>query len=276
MDTSTMNKKELLGMCKELGITKCGSKNKSQLIHLINSKTLPDTSGVLTTPEDQLATITDQQSTAYCKKIQRWWRFNSKRVITKFKSVIDLLKCNPTIMQQCLFQLYKISILYDPKKNENKFIYGKLIEKTLIYAMKHIGFYVEDLDKNHLIGAEYKNDIKLLQINISIKGKLNAKGDIILLNKKSKSVHNVKMEVLLCCIRTHKLYFIPSSLVDSNIYVKEDAGCISYKSKLITMFNKTHQDCIYQFPDLSELEKNELAKLEPLDIMSILFNGTIL
>ena len=164
----------------------------------------------------------------YCKKIQKWWRFNSMQVITKFKTVIDILKCNPTIMQQCLFQLYKTSILYDPKKNENKFIYGKLIEKSLIYAMTQIGFCVEDLDKNHLIGSEYKNDIKLLQINISIKGKLNAGGDIILLNKKTKSAHNVKMEVLLCCIRTHKLYFIPSSLVDSKIYVKEDAGCISY------------------------------------------------
>ena len=38
MDTSKMNKLELLEKCKELGITKCSSKNKSQLIELINSK----------------------------------------------------------------------------------------------------------------------------------------------------------------------------------------------------------------------------------------------
>ena len=38
MDTSTMSKLELLEKCKELGITKCSSKNKSQLIELINSK----------------------------------------------------------------------------------------------------------------------------------------------------------------------------------------------------------------------------------------------
>lgn len=43
MDTSKMNKLELLEKCKELGITKCSSKNKSQLIALINSKqTIPD------------------------------------------------------------------------------------------------------------------------------------------------------------------------------------------------------------------------------------------
>jgi len=38
MDISTMNKLELLEKCKELGITKCNSKNKSQLIKLINNK----------------------------------------------------------------------------------------------------------------------------------------------------------------------------------------------------------------------------------------------
>jgi DNA adenine methylase len=33
-----MNKTELLNLCKELGITKCSSKNKSQLVELISSK----------------------------------------------------------------------------------------------------------------------------------------------------------------------------------------------------------------------------------------------
>ena len=33
-----MSKLELLEKCKELGITKCSSKNKSQLIKLIHSK----------------------------------------------------------------------------------------------------------------------------------------------------------------------------------------------------------------------------------------------
>jgi DNA (cytosine-5)-methyltransferase 1 len=38
MDISKMSKIELLEKCKELGITKCSSKNKPQLIELINSK----------------------------------------------------------------------------------------------------------------------------------------------------------------------------------------------------------------------------------------------
>lgn len=38
MDMSKMSKLELLEKCKEIGITKCSSKNKSQLIQLINEK----------------------------------------------------------------------------------------------------------------------------------------------------------------------------------------------------------------------------------------------
>ena len=38
MDISKMSKLELLEKCKELGITKCSSKNRSQLIELINGK----------------------------------------------------------------------------------------------------------------------------------------------------------------------------------------------------------------------------------------------
>jgi DNA (cytosine-5)-methyltransferase 1 len=40
MDISKMSKLELLEKCKELGITHCSSKNKGELIDLINSKTL--------------------------------------------------------------------------------------------------------------------------------------------------------------------------------------------------------------------------------------------
>jgi DNA (cytosine-5)-methyltransferase 1 len=39
MDISKMSKLELLEKCKELGITKCSSKNKGELIDLINNKT---------------------------------------------------------------------------------------------------------------------------------------------------------------------------------------------------------------------------------------------
>jgi len=41
MESSTMSKLELLEKCKELGISKCSSKNKGELIDLIKTKTYP-------------------------------------------------------------------------------------------------------------------------------------------------------------------------------------------------------------------------------------------
>jgi hypothetical protein len=40
MELTNLSKKELLGKCVELGFTKCKSKNKTELIELINSKTI--------------------------------------------------------------------------------------------------------------------------------------------------------------------------------------------------------------------------------------------
>lgn len=41
MDLTKLSKQELLVKCEELGITKCKSKNKGDLIDLINVKTQP-------------------------------------------------------------------------------------------------------------------------------------------------------------------------------------------------------------------------------------------
>ena len=221
-------------------------------------------------------TMENETNIHFCIKIQKWWRNKLQSIINKFKAIIYILNMNQPIMQECLFQIVKISICYPPQKNENKFIYGKLIEKSIMYALVKIGFKVEDLDNNHTVGSEYKNDIALLGMKFSIKAKLNIVGDIILINKKSKKYHNISVKTIICCIRAKKMYFIPSSIIDSKTFVKEDAGCISYKSKLLTMMNKTHDELIYNFPDLSINQTNQLLEINEIDIMNKLFNETIL
>ena len=57
MDFSTKSKIELLEKCKELGITKCNSKNKSQLIELINSKQTTPITPSITTPTTENVVI---------------------------------------------------------------------------------------------------------------------------------------------------------------------------------------------------------------------------
>ena len=212
-------------------------------------------------------------------QIQYWWRKRRDQIRNragiKFKLIIETLYNYSEIMRTCLFEITKISILYNPQKNENKFIYGKLIEKSIINAFLKIGFYVNDLDDKHTIGSEYKNDIRILNVDVSIKAKLKKGGDVILINKKSTSKHNINMQLLLCVIQERKLYFIPSDIVNMDVYVKEDAGCISYKSKLFTFIDKQHGDYIYHFPELSEERKHQLSLLKPIDIMTKLYQDTI-
>ena len=60
-NTSTMSKSELLEKCKELGIAMCNSKNKSQLIELINSKQKMSISKLDTIPQILPATLSPSE-----------------------------------------------------------------------------------------------------------------------------------------------------------------------------------------------------------------------
>ena len=70
MDISKMSKLELLEKCKELGITKCSSKNKSQLIELIHSKQLmSDISNKTTVKKKEIVLPISDIHVADCKII---------------------------------------------------------------------------------------------------------------------------------------------------------------------------------------------------------------
>ena len=53
MDLTKLSKPELLAKCEELGYTKCKSKNKGELINLINIKTQPKKKVELIIEEDK-------------------------------------------------------------------------------------------------------------------------------------------------------------------------------------------------------------------------------
>lgn len=102
---------------------------------------------------------------------------NKKKIIgfasnatNKFVFMIEYMKKleNIGIMNLCYYKICCISKKYPPQKNENKFIYGKLVEKSLMEAFCKMGFICEDLDKKHKFGSEYKNDITLLGMNVSM------------------------------------------------------------------------------------------------------------
>lgn len=199
----------------------------------------------------------------------------TNKVNNKFIAIIEILQQNKDIMMKCYYEIVCISKKYPPHKNENKFIYGKLIEMSLINAFENIGIKCKNLDDKHKCGSEYKNDLRMFNVDISIKAKLNKYGNVILINKKSTCKHIIKIETILCVINESKMYFIPSNIVNNEIYVKEDAGCISYKSSLFTMMNKKYNNFIYLFPKLNDEYKQNIENIIEVDIYKKLYHDTI-
>lgn len=184
---------------------------------------------------------------------------------------------NKDIMQRCYFEFMKISKKFPPQKNENKFIYGKLGELALINTLKELNIKnLIDLDKNHNIGSEYKNDIQIDNTKFSVKLKLN-KSDIVMVNCKSKKEHSIDVNTILVIINERKLYVIPklSSFVNTEEYIKKDAGSISYKSKLITYIENNKREFIYIFPQLSEEQRIEIQNVKEIDIYNKLYESYI-
>jgi hypothetical protein len=97
-----------------------------------------------------------------------------KKMCNPCESLIQLLnqEKHKKKMQHCFYNILKIMHLFPPAKNENKFIYGKLIELELI---KTINAFVscKELDKNHSSGSEYKNDCIIKNNKFSIKASKN-------------------------------------------------------------------------------------------------------
>ena len=174
-------------------------------------------------------------------------------------------------MQKCLFEFVKISKQFPPQKNENKFIYGKLGEIALINTLKDLKILnLVDLDKRHKVGSEYKNDIQIENTKFSVKVKLNKVGDIIMINCKSKDIHTIDVNLILIVINEKKIYIIPRTF-DTDVFIKRDAGSISYKGKILTFIEKYRKDFIYKFPELSEEQNEVIKKITPFDIYNKLY-----
>jgi hypothetical protein len=198
------------------------------------------------------------------------------KINNKMLSIIILINNEYDIMERCYFEILSTAKKFPPAKNENKFVYGKLIEKALINAFIKCGFNCIDLDSKHTVGSEYKNDIRMLNMDISIKALKNKRSSIVLINKNGKKTHNVdNIQMILCIINEGKLYFIPNNLIDNDIYVNDSDSQISYRSKLITMFENKYEKYIYNFPKLSKEYQDKLELITEISIYDKLYEEEI-
>ena len=192
---------------------------------------------------------------------------------------IDLIRImnldnNIETMKICHYYLQKIREVVPPQKNENKFIYGKYGEMVLIQMFNNIGINVKDLDENHNLGSEYKNDIVIDDIKFSIKVKLN-KSNVIMINCKSTTNHTMDINTIIVVINEKKIYIIPKSFNIDN-YIKRDAGSISYKSSLFTFINKNNKEFIYTFPEINLNQTEKINNIEKFDMIKKTFYENII
>lgn len=129
--------------------------------------------------KNTLSIITDIGS--LLNKIQDKYDYINKIIIIqryvrkKYNNINLILLLNNeksrNILKKCYSHIHKVMILFPPKKNENKFIYGKLIEKIIIRNINDIVSCYE-LDSLYEKGSCYKNDCRILGSNYSYEIKI--------------------------------------------------------------------------------------------------------
>ena len=165
-----------------------------------------------------------------------------------------------------------LSILkkYPPAKNENKFIYGKVAESRIIHWINKI-VPCEDLDKNNMVGSEYKNDCQISfdeqQIKYSIKVSKSG-AEPTLINKRNKSSHHVNdCYFIICHIQNSKLYIFKH---DETLkpFLKENHESIKYKTKIFKFLDKDPNN-FYMFPDNKKIQNFKTNILPNIKEISI-------
>ena len=226
----------------------------------------------------------DEKDINYKKilKIQKFIKCKSKNlnIYYKIKALFEIFNLNILRMQVLLFESNKICKIFPLKKDINKMIYGKLIEKSINNLLLDLNINCIDLDSNcdfNKNGSNYKNDINIFRTNISIKAKLNKTGNIILINKKNKNIHNIDMHLLLFIINEKKLYFIPNYLltIDNNKYIKNTFGSIEFKSSLITYINNYKKQYIYNIPSISEEQSKKNLNINEIEYIEDIYQKYI-
>jgi len=179
---------------------------------------------------------------------------------------------NFNIMAHCFFNISKISRLFPPAKNENKFIYGKLIELELIKTFSK-RMICDDLDSKHSVGSEYKNDCAINGNKYSIKASKN--GDkITVINKLNKKDYDIDTSFIIIHIKNKKLYVFPTKIINKELIVNGDSN-ISFKPAIFHYLDKYYSQFIYKFPEMNKDQYEKIIDTEPVNVYNHLYEKFI-
>jgi hypothetical protein len=170
-------------------------------------------------------------------------KFNNNYLNYNNQIISQIIKHNEE-HNKLFIKCKKIYRTYSPSKNENKFIFGNLIQLSVIDFFNQIFIKCIDLDDTHNYGSEYKDDCILyltsnVKFNLSIKCKSKKQGDIILINKHHNNINHLKKLInlitIVIIVESNDIIIIFHNLID-NKYIKE--GPFGYLKKQQSCFFK--------------------------------------
>jgi hypothetical protein len=191
-------------------------------------------------------------------------------------TLIQKLRSLPKeVLQNTHYEIKKTLKMFPPAKNENKFTYGLIIQRILINVChQHIGPTI-DLDDNHNVGSEYKNDAQITidnqQLSFSIKACKNIGSKIIMINKLNASDHDIN-DINLVTIYTGLgiICATPISLLDPNL-IDNNGATVSLKG---CYYNRHIKNTEYelQLPELSKKQQQTLDSMTEVNFVNYLYN----
>ena len=164
-----------------------------------------------------------------------------------FASLRRKMYAQPDVMRKCWVVMNRILEKYPPKKNENKFVYGKCCEEILMRCMNEFEPCVS-LDDEMKQGACYKNDCLFPNIDILLSIKCSKSGgSIILINKHTKSTHNIEGLRFAIVHFEHRRIYMFTHSPEYEKFVKDSGSNVKYKSSIFTHLKQNPQN-YYEFP----------------------------
>ena len=194
------------------------------------------------------------------------------------KNLKDIFKIEEEKMTDCYIKILIIMNLFPPRKNENKFLYGGLIQTSIIeHLNKLTNIDCLDLDKNHQVGSEYKNDCSIELNNIKTKWSIKASksgGNITIINKRNKDIHEINNLCFIICHIEQKRLYIFQHNEELEKFIKEDGAAIHYKSSIFTYLRNNNM--YYEFAEkekLKNFKNNEIRQIKSFDIYQYLYDN---
>ena len=161
-------------------------------------------------------------------------------------------------------------LLYPPKFNINKFIYGKLGEEVFRDMCETVTQNkCPDLD-TEVIGACYKNDCILDGHKYSIKC-MKQKSSVTVINKNNNYQHNLNgTNFAVINILSGILYIFQYDSIFMEKFVKDSGPKIEFKSSLFTFLEKKHPEFCIKLPKnrlFNDFMEKKYNTIEPIDLV---------